>query len=187
MSSIATSRLLVATGSFLLLLLAQCFDPAAAELPLPFDKLAGRWTGEGRLGMREGNTETVKCRVTYFLEGDGNQVRQNIRCASTSGSIEIVSSVSHIAGALTGSWRELTRNMSGRTRRHGHPSRVQSGRQRNRSQRQHGHHRQGHASGNRDAVQQQRSDWTHAYSQQGRCTCQQSSVVCRSQSVRCRA
>jgi len=113
MSSIATSRLLVATGSFLLLLLAQCFDPAAAELPLPFDKLAGRWTGEGRLGMREGNTETVKCRVTYFLEGDGNQVRQNIRCASTSGSIEIVSSVSHIAGALTGSWRELTRNMSG--------------------------------------------------------------------------
>jgi hypothetical protein len=98
---------------FLLLIMPQCLVPAAAELSSPFDKVVGRWTGEGRLGMREGNTEIVKCRVTYFLEGDGNQVRQNIRCASTSGSIEIVSSVSHIAGALTGSWRELTRNMSG--------------------------------------------------------------------------
>jgi hypothetical protein len=104
---------LFGTIGFLLLLAAQCFDPAAAEPSSPFHKLAGRWTGEGRLGMKEGGTETVKCRVTYFLEGDGNQLRQNIRCASASGSIEIMSSVAYAAGALTGSWRELTRNMSG--------------------------------------------------------------------------
>jgi hypothetical protein len=105
-------RLFGAFG-FLLLVMLQCVVPSAAELSSPFEKVVGRWTGEGRLGMKEGGTETVKCRVTYFLEGDGNQLRQNIRCASTSGSIEILSSVTHVAGALTGSWRELTRNMSG--------------------------------------------------------------------------
>ena len=107
----AAARLAV-LGLFLSLAV-QCLEPASAQGPPPFSNLAGRWVGEGRLGMREGNTETVKCRATYFVEDGGNQLRQNIRCASSSGSIEITSSVAHNAGVLTGSWKELTRNMGG--------------------------------------------------------------------------
>lgn len=92
---------------------AQTAQSAATESRSPFDRLAGRWVGEGRLGMKEGSTETVKCRATYFVDTGGDQLRQNIRCASSSGSIEIASSVTLAGGALTGSWKELTRNMSG--------------------------------------------------------------------------
>jgi hypothetical protein len=79
----------------------------------PFEKLVGRWVGEGRLGVRDNATEQVKCRVTYILPSPADQLQQTIRCASGSGSIEVRSSVSHAAGALTGTWTELVRNMNG--------------------------------------------------------------------------
>lgn len=86
---------------------------AAAEEPSPFAKLAGRWLGEGRLGIRDGATERVKCRVTYVLAEQRKQVRQTIRCATESGSVEVQSTVSHNSGTLTGSWKELSRDWSG--------------------------------------------------------------------------
>jgi len=91
-------------------LLAQ---PVVAEAPSPFEQVAGRWVGEGRLGIRGGNTEAVKCRVTYILTGGPDQVRQTIRCASQGGSVEVQSTVSHASGVLSGTWQELIRNMSG--------------------------------------------------------------------------
>jgi hypothetical protein len=87
--------------------------PASAEEPSPFARLSGRWLGEGRLGVRGGNTENVKCRVTYVLLEQGAQVRQTIRCASESGSVEVQSTVAHASGALTGTWKELSRDWSG--------------------------------------------------------------------------
>ena len=86
---------------------------AHAEEPSPFEKLSGRWVGEGRLGIRDGNTEKVKCRVTYILAGQGDELKQTIRCASAGGNVEVQSVVAHAGGALTGSWRELVRDMSG--------------------------------------------------------------------------
>lgn len=79
----------------------------------PFDKLIGRWVGEGRLGVRDNATEQVKCRVTYLLANPTGELQQTIRCASGSGSIEVRSFVTHTAGTLTGTWTELVRNMSG--------------------------------------------------------------------------
>lgn len=102
--------------------LSLCVALLAAAWPLPavlatgaspFERVAGRWVGEGRLGMKEGGTEIVKCRATYFVEEGGRQVRQNVRCASSGGSIEIASTVSHAAGVLNGTWKELSRNMGG--------------------------------------------------------------------------
>jgi hypothetical protein len=87
--------------------------PALAEEPSPFSKVAGRWLGEGRLGIREGATEQVKCRVTYILQEQVAQVRQTIRCATESGMVEVQSTVTHASGALTGTWKELSRNWSG--------------------------------------------------------------------------
>lgn len=79
----------------------------------PFEKLMGRWVGEGRLGVRHNATEQVKCRVTYLVPGPTHQLQQTIRCASGSGSIEVRSTVTHAAGALTGTWTELERKMHG--------------------------------------------------------------------------
>jgi hypothetical protein len=87
--------------------------PATAEDASPFERISGRWVGDGRLGTRDGKSERVKCRVTYILAEQGSQVRQTIRCASESGSVEVQSTVSHASGALTGSWKELSRNWSG--------------------------------------------------------------------------
>jgi hypothetical protein len=91
----------------------SCGTALAGE-PSPFDKLAGRWVGEGRFGTRDGNTEAVKCRVTYILSGASHDdLKQTIRCAAASGSIEVQSLVSHAAGKLSGTWKELSRDMSG--------------------------------------------------------------------------
>ena len=86
---------------------------AAADDGSPFDKLAGRWVGEGRLGIKDFPSEMVKCRVTYFVQVGGNQLRQSIRCASQSGSIEVASTVTHAGGNLSGTWKETTREWSG--------------------------------------------------------------------------
>lgn len=79
----------------------------------PFVKLAGRWLGEGRLGFTGGKTETVKCRVTYILTDEARQVRQTIRCATEGDTVEVRSEVTHAAGVLSGSWKELSREWSG--------------------------------------------------------------------------
>ena len=74
---------------------------AAADDTSPFDKLAGRWVGEGRLGIKDQPSETVKCRVTYFVQEGGSQLKQSIRCASQSGSIDVASTVTHAGGTLS--------------------------------------------------------------------------------------
>jgi hypothetical protein len=87
--------------------------PARAEDPSPFDKLAGRWVGEGRFGVKDGTTEAVKCRVTYIITGDGHDLKQSIRCASAGGNVEIQSAVTHKGDTIAGTWKELVRDMSG--------------------------------------------------------------------------
>ena len=89
-------------------------DNAWALDASPFDKVLGRWVGEGRLGVRNSATEQVKCRVTYLRSGSADELQQTIRCASSSGSIEVRSTVMHAEGALTGTWTELSRSMKGK-------------------------------------------------------------------------
>jgi hypothetical protein len=79
----------------------------------PLESLAGRWVGEGRLGVKGNATEQVKCRVSYIYAKDADQLKQSIRCASAGGNVEVQSVVSHADGKLTGTWQELVRNWSG--------------------------------------------------------------------------
>jgi hypothetical protein len=79
----------------------------------PLEGLAGRWVGEGRLGVKGSATEQVKCRVTYIYARDTDLLKQSIRCASAGGNVEVQSLVSHFAGKLSGTWQELVRNWSG--------------------------------------------------------------------------
>lgn len=103
------------TALGLLLLAADTTSPrsAALEPTSPLDKLMGRWVGEGWLGIKDGQSESVKCRVTYIAAENTSQLKQTVRCASAGGSIEVQSHIVHSAGAITGSWSELTRNMRG--------------------------------------------------------------------------
>ena len=88
--------------------------PAAVQKSAPFKELPGRWVGEGRLGLKEGKTEKVQCRATYFVNPAGNELKQNIRCASASGKIEVKSLVNASKdGKLSGTWNELVYNLGG--------------------------------------------------------------------------
>ncbi len=88
--------------------------PAAVQKSAPFKELPGRWIGEGRIGLKEGKTEKVQCRATYFVNPAGNELKQNIRCASASGKIEVKSLVTASKeGKLSGTWNELMYNLGG--------------------------------------------------------------------------
>jgi len=87
---------------------------AAPQSVGPFASLDGWWGGIGRLRFKDGKTEDVKCRATYFIEGEGgNELNQTIRCASASGKIEVKSAIRHAEGKLTGAWNEVMYNVNG--------------------------------------------------------------------------
>lgn len=80
----------------------------------PFDALVGRWTGDGVLGFKESKPERVKCRATYLLDpASQNELKQTIRCATSSGAIEIISNLKEASGKLTGHWKETIHNFEG--------------------------------------------------------------------------
>jgi hypothetical protein len=74
----------------------------------PINDLVGRWSGWGSVTMNSGATEQVKCVATYFIESGGTQLKQNLRCASTSYKIDATAKLSNSNGQLTGEWEEKT-------------------------------------------------------------------------------
>jgi len=105
--------------SFTALILVLCLlagGPALADPAPPFKELPGRWVGQGRLGLQGGKVEIVKCRATYFTSDDGSELKQNVRCASQSGKIEVKSLITHSEGELSGTWNELVYNLGGELR-----------------------------------------------------------------------
>lgn len=79
----------------------------------PFASLIGWWQGEGRLGFKEGQVETVRCRATYLAGATANALDQTIRCAAASGAIEVKATVVEDDGKLTGTWSERLHDLSG--------------------------------------------------------------------------
>lgn len=63
--------------------------------------------------FKESKFESVKCRATYFLSDDKNELRQNIRCAAPSGKIDVKGVLINNAGVLGGSWRERLYELEG--------------------------------------------------------------------------
>jgi hypothetical protein len=99
--------------AFVLLAVLDTPPQVIAAEPSALTALAGRWVGEGRLGIKDNPPESVKCRATYFVEGGDTTLKQNIRCATAGGAIEVKSEIANRAGSLDGSWSETIRNMSG--------------------------------------------------------------------------
>lgn len=107
---------LAAACAALTIMLAVTSAPAVDAAPQsagPFTNLDGWWGGGGRLRFKDGKQEDVKCRATYFVGNEGNELKQTIRCASGGGKIEVLSTVNHADGKLTGEWTETTYNIKG--------------------------------------------------------------------------
>ena len=86
---------------------------AAPQQADAFQPLLGWWVGQGRLGFKSGKTENVRCRATYRRTETGDGIRQNLRCASASGAIEVKSTVLRQGEELSGTWSETKYNFNG--------------------------------------------------------------------------
>ena len=86
--------------------------PARAEGPVP--SLVGAWSGNGKIRLEGGKTETIKCRAYYTAKAGGSGLSLAIRCASASSSkIEMRASLEFSGSKATGIWEERTYNANG--------------------------------------------------------------------------
>ncbi|HEY8161379.1 MAG: hypothetical protein ACR650_17685 [Methylocystis sp.] len=89
------------------------FQAVAAAESGPFAGLSGSWSGGGVIAMGDGSRERIHCRAHYSVGDGGRSLSQSLHCASASASLQISANVVDQGGALTGSWSESTRGVSG--------------------------------------------------------------------------
>ena len=104
--------------AFKALAVAATLGVGAAALPLaahaaegPFSALAGSWSGGGMIKKSNGTGERIRCRAAY--EPSGANLGLRLRCASDSYNFDLTSQVSYQGGAISGSWQESTRSVTG--------------------------------------------------------------------------
>ena len=110
MSAWSFRRLAAASASA-----AVAVTGAAAHVALanPVLNLAGRWSGPGSIVMASGETEQMRCVATYFVDGGGGSVKQNLRCASQGYKIDAISNLTVANGRVSGGWEERTWDTKG--------------------------------------------------------------------------
>ena len=97
----------------------------AGDAANPFGAFAGTWTGDGTIVMASGSNEHIRCRASYSVPPAGTSVNQGLRCASDSFTFDVRSNVIATGdGALTGSWSESTRQVSGQLTGRMSPNRI---------------------------------------------------------------
>jgi hypothetical protein len=79
----------------------------------PFAGMAGVWSGAGTIELDGGAKERIRCRATYSVSREGDGLNQSLTCASDSYKFELKSDVVAKNGSLSGSWTEISRNVSG--------------------------------------------------------------------------
>lgn len=77
----------------------------------PFAPLAGTWSGGGTVTLDDGSTERIRCRAKYAPIGP--TMEMSLTCASDAYKFNLAASVKAEGSAITGSWSEATRNISG--------------------------------------------------------------------------
>ena len=86
--------------------------PARAE-QAPFAGMAGVWSGAGTITLEDGSNERIRCRATYAVSREGDGLNQSLVCASDSYKFDLRSNIVASGGALSGTWSETSRNVSG--------------------------------------------------------------------------
>jgi hypothetical protein len=63
--------------------------------------------------LDDGSTERIRCRASYAVGAGGTGLNQTLNCASDSYKFNLASNVVSEGGALSGTWSESSRNISG--------------------------------------------------------------------------
>ena len=101
-------RLLIAAAVFFAATVSA--SPGHAQSG-PFAGLAGSWHGGGTVNLDDGSTERIRCRATYAVSGPSMDL--TLTCASDAYKFNLQGSVVSEGGAITGTWSESSRGVSG--------------------------------------------------------------------------
>lgn len=77
----------------------------------PFAPMAGSWSGGGTVTLDDGSTERIRCRAKYAPIGPTMEL--SLTCASDAYKFNLAANVKAEGSAITGSWSEASRNISG--------------------------------------------------------------------------
>lgn len=77
----------------------------------PFAPMAGTWSGGGTVVLDDGSTERIRCRAKYAPIGP--TMEMSLTCASDAYKFNLGANVKAEGSAITGSWSETSRNISG--------------------------------------------------------------------------
>ena len=106
--SLKVAALAVAVGLFA----SSGIENSAAQGAGPFAGMAGNWSGGGAITLASGSHERIRCRAVYEAPG-GRTLALRLRCASDSYNFDLNANLTHNGDAISGSWSEVTRNVSG--------------------------------------------------------------------------
>ena len=95
------------------LLVASVASSASHAQSGPFAGMAGNWSGGGTVTLDDGSTERIRCRATYAVGAGGNGLNLSLICASDSYKFDLRGNVVAERGALSGTWSESSRGISG--------------------------------------------------------------------------
>ena len=95
------------------LLAASTFSASVQAQSGPFNGLAGVWSGAGTVTLDDGSSERIRCRATYAVGEGGHGLNQTLTCASDSYKFDLRTNVTAEGNQITGSWSEISRNISG--------------------------------------------------------------------------
>ena len=107
-----TTRLLLPLKIAAVAAVATFAAHTGASAASPFDRLAGSWSGGGRVTFEGGQTERLRCNARYA--SSGNRLDLTIRCASPATSFELRGDLAYSGGRVSGNWQERTLGASGR-------------------------------------------------------------------------
>jgi hypothetical protein len=79
-----------------------------------FAKLEGQWAGSGTIDLANGAHEPIKCRASYDVLEEKNNLQLSIRCAGDSYNFDMHASATLASNAISGSWNEVSRNVAGK-------------------------------------------------------------------------
>ena len=101
-------------------------NPAAAATG-PFANFDGSWSGDGTVTLAGGGKERLRCRAGYRVRGSGaTELDLRLTCASDSYKFDFTGSASAGTGsAITGQWRENSRNVGGNISGQARGNRIQ--------------------------------------------------------------
>jgi hypothetical protein len=112
-ASLKVAALVLALGLFAPGLFAPLgIENSAAQGAGPFAGMAGNWSGTGAITLASGSHERIRCRAVYEAPG-GKTLALRLRCASDSYNFDLVSNLTHQGDAISGTWSEVSRNVSG--------------------------------------------------------------------------